>query len=246
MSELPPLAAWIGIDWSDQHHDIALRVPGEDRIEADRIKATPEALAEWIAGLRHRFGEGKMGIVLEQSRGPLIHALLEHDCFVLYPVNPATVKRFRGAFSTSGAKADPTDAVLMLELLEKHRDRLHAWKPDDPETRALARLTEARRNAVDQRTQLSQRLTAELKGYFPQALDWAGEELTSPMALDFLAESVHRQTGSGADVASLLYPASLPQRGEDQRAVAADPSGRASGPRLGHHRALGDDGANAG
>jgi transposase len=183
---MPSLVALIGIDWADQKHDVALRVPGSQRIETAEIDMTPEALNAWVGSLRQRFPDGKIGIVLEQSRGALIHALLEHDCFVLYPVNPATVKRFREAFTSSGAKADPTDAKLMLELLEKHRERLRAWAPDEPETRALARLVEGRRKAVDERTQLVQRLGAELKGYFPQALSWTGGDLTSPMALDFL------------------------------------------------------------
>lgn len=182
---MPSLTALIGIDWADQKHDVALRVPGNDRIETAQLQMRPEALNEWIAALKERFG-GKIGVVLEQSRGALIHALLEHDCFVLYPVNPVTVQRFREVFATSGAKADPSDAKLMLELLEKHRERLHAWNPDDAETRALARLVEGRRKAVDERTQVIQRLIAELKGYFPQALDWTGEDLSSPMALDFL------------------------------------------------------------
>ena len=183
---IPSLVALVGIDWADQKHDVALRVAGTQQLETTQIDMTPEALTEWVAGLRQRFGDGKIGVVLEQSRGALIHALLEHDCFVLYPVNPVTVKRFREAFASSGAKADPTDAKLMLELLEKHRERLHAWAPDEPETRALARLVEGRRKAVNERTQLVQRLGAELKGYFPQALSWSGGDLTSPMALDFL------------------------------------------------------------
>jgi transposase len=183
---LPPLAALIGIDWADQSHEIALREVGAERVETLEIKATPEALSEWIASVRSRFGGQPVGVCLEQSKGALIHALMEHDFWVLYPVNPATVDRFRKAFSSSGAKSDPNDAALMLELLEKHRDRLHAWIPDDPDTRALTRLVEARRKAVDERTQLGQRLSAELKGYFPQALEWAGEDLTSPMAGDFL------------------------------------------------------------
>lgn len=184
--QTPQLAAWIGIDWADQHHDIALRETGTDRIEHVRIQSTPEALATWLAGLRSRFGGKPVGIGLEQSRGALIHALLEHDFLVLYPINPATLDRFRKAFSSSGAKSDPEDAGLLLELLEKHSHRLHAWRPDDPDTRSLVRLVEARRKAVNQRTQLVQRLTAELKGYFPQALDWAGEDLTSAMAIAFL------------------------------------------------------------
>ena len=185
-SSEPALAALVGIDWADQQHAIAWKETGSERVESQEVSTTPEALTQWIASLRVRFAGQAIGVVLEQSRGALIHALLEHDCFVLYPVNPAMVDRFRKAFSSSGAKADPTDAVLMLELLEKHRDRLHPWKPDDADTRALSRLVEARRKAVDERTKLIQRLTAELKGYFPQALELAGEDLNSPMALAFL------------------------------------------------------------
>ena len=181
-----PVAAWIGIDWADQHHDVALKEAGSDRVEHRRIGATPEAVTEWLAELRLRFGGRPVAICLEQTKGALIHALLEHDFLILYPVNPASLDQFRKVFTSSGAKNDPTDAGLLLELLEKHRDRLHAWVPDDPNTRALARYVEARRKAVNSRTQLVQRLGAELKGYFPQALDLVGDDLASPMACDFL------------------------------------------------------------
>lgn len=184
-SESSSLVALIGIDWAEQHHDVALRELSSGGVEQSRIEATPEALAEWLSELRRRFQGRRVGICLEQARGALIHALLEHDFLVLYPINPATLDRFRKAFSSSGAKSDPSDAALLLELLDKHGDRLHAWTPEDPDTRALTRLVEARRKAVDLQTQLVQRLGAELKGYFPQALEWAGS-LTSPMAHDFL------------------------------------------------------------
>lgn len=184
--EPPQLAAWIGVDWADQHHDVALQESGSDAVERKRIGATPEALSEWLAELRSRFGERRVGICLEQSKGALIHALLEHEFLVLYPVNPSSLDRFRKVFATSGAKDDVTDADLLLELLQKHRDRLHPWTPDDSQTRALARLVEARRKAVDQRTQIVQRLGSELKGYFPQALDLVGGNLAAPMAGDFL------------------------------------------------------------
>lgn len=181
-----PLAACIGLDWADDHHDVSLLAAGADRVERRRLAHTPEALRDWVAELRQRFGGRPVGLCLELSRGPLIHALLEYDFLVLFPVNPLTLKRFRQAFATSGAKDDPTDADLLLELLVKHRDRLRAWMPDDPKTRALARLGEARRKTVDLRTRLTQQLSTELKGYFPQALDWTGKTLTSRLACDFL------------------------------------------------------------
>ena len=181
-----PLAARIGLDWADAHHNLSLRAGGGEAIERRRIAHTPQALQEWVGELRRRFQGRPVGICLELSRGPLVHALAHYDFLILFPVNPLTLKRFREAFAPSGAKDDPSDADLLLELLSKHPDRLRAWSPDDPQTRALRRLTEARRKAVDLRTRLTQQLTAELKGYFPQALEWTGRGLTSPLACDFL------------------------------------------------------------
>lgn len=185
MGEAIVLAARIGIDWADDHHDVCLQEAGSSRVETDRIPQEPRALAEWVAGLRQRFGGRPVGICLETKRGALVAALIEHDFIVLFPVNPRTLKRFREAFAPNGAKDDPDDAGLLLELLSKHEHRLHHWSPDNAETRAIARLVEARRKAVDLRTRLTNQLTAELKGYFPQALSWAGE-LDTQLATDFL------------------------------------------------------------
>lgn len=185
MGDTIVLAARIGIDWADDHHDFCLQEAGSSHVEAGQIPQDPRALAEWIAGLRQRFGGRAVGVCLETKRGALVAALLEHDFIVLFPVNPRTLKRFREAFAPNGAKDDPDDAHLLLELLTKHEHRLHRWEPDDAETRAIARLVESRRKAVDLRTRLTNQLKAELKGYFPQALSWAGE-LDAQLATDFL------------------------------------------------------------
>jgi transposase len=188
----PEFAALIGVDWADEKLDICLMPCGEKGQPGPREKTVvlhrPEALAEWVAGLRQRFGGRKVALALEQSKGPLIWALMHHEFLVLYPIHPKSLARFREAFAPSQAKDDPIDAELALELLAKHRDRLRPWKPDDVQTRTLALLSEARRHAVDLRTELSNQLTTCLKGYFPQALDWVGETVYSPMACDFLRQ----------------------------------------------------------
>lgn len=182
------LAASIGIDWADQHHDIALHVTATGAVEEQRLPHTPAALTTWLAQLEQRFRGQRVGIAVETSRGPLVHALLDAPFVVLYPVNPRSLRRFREAFSPSGAKDDAPDARLLLELLVKHRSLLRAWQPDDVPTRLLRRLVEQRRSAVDLRTQLTQQLQAVLKEYFPQALDWAGTDLASPLACHFLQQ----------------------------------------------------------
>src|SRR5438105_4169105 len=105
-------AAFIGMDWADQKHDVCLMGRRGDS-ESLVINQRPEALQEWISGLRKRFGGRRVAICLEQSRGPLIHALMGYEFVVLYPINPRSLAKYREAFSISGAKDDPTDAALL-------------------------------------------------------------------------------------------------------------------------------------
>jgi transposase len=179
-------AALVSIDWADQKHAVCLLDQTTGRREQTIVKHTPEALQEWALGLRQRFAAQPIAVCLEQSRGPLIYFLLQYDFFVLFPINPATLAKYRQAFSTAGGKDDPSDADYLLDLLEHHRDRLRIWRPDDEKTRTLSLLMEQRRRLVNDRTRLSNRLTALLKGYFPQVLDWF-EDIRTQLVCDFLA-----------------------------------------------------------
>jgi transposase len=146
---------------------------------------TPEALDTWAAQLYDRFAGRPIAVCLEQSRGAVVYQLSKHPHLVLYPVHPATSARFREAFYPSGAKSDPEDSAVLLDLLEHHRDRLRRLDPDTPETRLLQMLVEQRRAWVDERTRQSNRLTACLKLYFPQALGWI-DDIDSPLGCDLL------------------------------------------------------------
>lgn len=179
------LAALIGLDWSDQKHDLCLVDTATGVQELSVIKQTPEALNQWATALRARFNGQKVAVCLEQSRGPVIYALLKYDFLVLYPVNPKTLAKFREAFSPSRAKDDPRDAEYLVELLLHHRDRLKPWLPDSEQTRELQLLVEHRRRLVGDQTRISNRLTALLKGYFPQVLQWF-PDIRTTLVCDFL------------------------------------------------------------
>jgi len=78
----------------------------------------------------------------------------------------------REALYPSGAKDDPRDADLFLDLLLKHRDKLRRLSPDTEATLRVQNLVEERRKLVDEKTEQINRLTSHLKIYFPQMLDW--------------------------------------------------------------------------
>jgi transposase len=180
-------AAFVGLDWADRKHDLALLEVGQSRPQESQLAHTPEAIEEWACGWRERLGGGRLAVCFEQTRGAIAYALLKYDFIVLFPLPPARLAKYREAFSSSGAKDDPTDALLLLDYLLQHRDQLRVWRPDSPETRELQLLAEARRDAVNQRTRISNQLTAVLKLYFPQALTLAGQDLDTPLACDFLS-----------------------------------------------------------
>jgi transposase len=186
MSKSTEFAALIGIDWASQRHALCLYDYASGKREASTLEHTPEAIAQWAQGLEQRFGGKKIALCLEQTKGPLIYALLEYPFFVLYPINPATAARYRQAFKTSRAKNDPADAQVCLELLLHHRDKLTPWLANDGTTRELSRLLEARRSLIDLRTLLTNMLRDALKSYYPQALELAGQDLFAPLGCQFL------------------------------------------------------------
>ena len=178
-------AALVALDWADKQHAISLYDQSTGQREQGIIKHTPAALQEWALSMRHRFDGQPIAVCLEQSRGPLIYALLQYEFLTLYPINPATLAKYREAFSPALGKDDPTDADYLLDLLEHHRERLRRWRPDDEKTRTLCLLVEHRRRLVHDRTRCSNRLTAVLKGYFPQVLGWF-EDVRTMLVCDFL------------------------------------------------------------
>jgi hypothetical protein len=164
-------AAHIGIDWADRKHFWAMRT-AEGKLQRGELVNTPEAIQIWAAELAQRFGGRPVAVALEQSRGAVIAMLSMYAHLVLFPIHPNTVANYRKALYPSGAKSDPQDADLILELRRTHPDKFRRLDPDTVETRKLQFLTEERRKLVNQHTSELQRLLAWLKQIFPQILQW--------------------------------------------------------------------------
>jgi hypothetical protein len=183
----PPIVAWVGLDWADQKHDICFQASGSADIKHTVVEHQPEALHSWVADLRRQFPQGAVAIALEHSRGSLFYALMSYEFLRLYPIPPKALADYRKPLYPSGSKDDPTDVQLLLKFLRKHSERFRPWVADDVQTRQLALRNEHRRQRVDDRTPLTNRLTTLLKGYFPEALRSA-DDRRAPLAWDFLTQ----------------------------------------------------------
>jgi transposase len=181
----PQWAAFAAIDWADQKNFWRLVPTDSACSEEGELENTPEAVETWAAGLQQRFGGRPVAVCLEQSRGALVYMLAKYSHLVLFPIHPTTAARYRETFTVSGAKSDPSDTACLLDLLLRHRERLHRLQPDTPETRLLQFLVEERRQTVDEKTRASHRLTDCLKLFFPQILRWF-DPVASPLVGDLL------------------------------------------------------------
>ena len=179
-------AAFVGIDWADTKHDICLRPADIDKPEFAVLPHRSDAIEQWACSLRRRFQGRPVAVCLEIAKGPLVYALQKYDFLVLFPLNPATLAKYREAFTPSHAKADPSDAEIALELLLCHRDKLKALNPQSASMRTLERLVEQRRRLVGDRNRITNRLTAALKQYYPEVLN-CFEEKDTLLFCDFLA-----------------------------------------------------------
>jgi transposase len=183
----PDFAAFVGIDWADQKHCWKLMVSGSRTSEVGQLINTPEQIEIWAAHLEQRFGGRPIAVAFEHGQGSLIYQLSKYPDLVLYPIHPKMAARYREAFSSAGPKSDPRDTGLALDLVLRQRDRLRRLEPDDEQTRLLQLLVEHRRRLVDEKTCESNRLTACLKNYFPQALEWI-DDIDSLLGCAFLRE----------------------------------------------------------
>jgi transposase len=178
--------AYVGIDWADQKHVWCLQEVGSTQREYGELEHKAETVEAWVGQLCRRFGQGPIAVAVEQVKGALVCMLRKYECLHLFPVPPSTMSAaMRKALYPSGAKDDPRDADLLLDLLWQHRDRLRHLKPDNEGTRRVQNLVEERRKLVEEKTAQVNRLIGYLKIYFPQMLEWFAR-LDTKLVCEFL------------------------------------------------------------
>lgn len=181
----PDFAALVALDWGDRKHFWRLLPAGGGAAESGELESTPETVAQWAGDLAVRFRHQPIAVAVEQQRGAVVNMLARHRELVLFIVPPTMSAFFRRAFCPSGAKDDPGDAAMLLDLLTGHRDQLRRYEPDDEKTRLLQMLVQERRQSVDEKTRVVLRLTDCLKQYFPQLLRWFASA-DSPLVADLI------------------------------------------------------------
>jgi transposase len=157
-----------GIDWAEDHHDIALVNRDGQLLARRRISDNAAGLAmllDLLAG-HGDTSEDPVPVAIETPRG-LLTACLRATGRPVYPINPMAVARYRDRHSIAGRKSDHGDAVVLANIL---RTDAHAHRPlpaDSELAQAIAVLARAQQDAVWDRTCAHNKLRSHLREYFP-------------------------------------------------------------------------------
>src|SRR5712691_425958 len=162
------MEVFCGIDWAEDHHDIALAGRDGQLLARRRISDDAAGLA-LLLGLLAEHGdtaEDPVPVAIETPRGLLV-ACLRAAGRAVYPINPMAAARYRNRHSIAGRKSDHGDAVVLANIL---RTDLHAHRPlpaDSELAQAIAVLARAQQDAVWERTCAHNKLRSHLREYFP-------------------------------------------------------------------------------
>jgi len=127
------LDVFCGIDWAEDHHDIALA--GKDGALLARRRISDDAaglgqLLELLADYGDS-AEDPIAVAIETPRG-LLTACLRATGRPVYPINPLSVARYRDRHTVAGRKSDNGDAYVLANVLRTDR-ALHRPLPADSE-----------------------------------------------------------------------------------------------------------------
>src|SRR5215211_5841846 len=180
------MEVYCGIDWAEQHHDVAVvdsagRVLAQQRIGDDLagFAALTEVL-DWLAPTR-----SQVGIALETDHGLFVHALRDAG-FRVFAINPMAVDRYRDRYRVSRAKSDAVDALVLANLLRTDAGRHREIPADSEQAVVVSVLARAQQDAVRERCRQTARLRSQLREFYPSALE-AFPDLTTKIALTVLS-----------------------------------------------------------
>jgi len=164
------MRVYIGIDWSEQKHNICFMNEAGGAIVEIEIKHKAEgflALDEMRAKLGVRREDSLVGI--ETSHNLLVDYLVEKG-YVVYVLAPAKVKGSQSRRGVAGAKDDRKDARLIADIVRTDHAQMGTWEPQGKLVQQMRAKVSLITFLTHSCVRYSNRLRAVLLRYYPAAL----------------------------------------------------------------------------
>ena len=166
------MQVYIGIDWSQNKHDLCYLNQAGARLAQMTIPHTMDGFRR-IDEIRKRLGVRveDCQIGLETAHNLLVDFLWDLGYGEVFVLHPKMVKGSRGRFRSSAARDDTSDALLIADILRTDQGRLRPWQPDSSLTRQIRTRIKYIRFLTTEIVRLTNRQRAVLLRYYPVVLD---------------------------------------------------------------------------
>lgn len=161
-----PTGAHAGVDWATDTHAVCVVDDGGQVITELEVANTGDGLSELCQRIQ---GTGARRVAIERPDGPVVDALLTAGLEVVV-VAPRSVKALRARYGSAGNKSDRADAYVLADCLRTDGHRWRSLEPDSPATVTLRTHVRARKDLVETRVAVANRLRAHLRVTFPGAV----------------------------------------------------------------------------
>jgi len=176
---------YVGVDWSDKFHQVYITDDAAGCLDAFSISHSPEGVVELFSHLEKFAISTKEALfAIEKPSGLLVGAILDKG-FILYPINPKAVDRYRDRYKVSGKKDDFFDAKVLANILRTDRHNHRPLLPDSPLTRHLKILTHQHESLSRLKRRIINQIISTLKDYYPVALEIFGK-IDQQVTVNFL------------------------------------------------------------
>ncbi len=157
-----------GIDWAEDHHDVA--VVDTEGVLLAKWRITDDnagfaALMQLLADAGDS-AEEPIPVAIETSRGLLV-ACLRATGRKVFAINPMAVSRYRDRHSVARKKSDAGDALVLAHILRTDMAAHRPLPADSELAQAIAVLARAQQDAVWERTCAHNKLRSLLPEYYP-------------------------------------------------------------------------------
>ena len=165
------MSAYCGIDWSEDHHDVALVDHEGTLLVHRRIPDSATGLRELLELLAEHgdTADAMVPVAIETGRGLLVSCLVATGRDVVV-INPMAAARYRERTTVARSKSDAMDALMLANVLRTDRHAHRSLPKDSESVRAVAVLARAEQDATWQRQQAANQLRSILREYFPAAV----------------------------------------------------------------------------
>lgn len=213
---------FVGIDWSEQHHDIEIQHDDGAVLATARVTEGLEGIGRLHALVAdHAAGPAEVVVGIELDRGLLVGSLVAAG-YQVFAINPKSVDRYRDRHRLSGAKSDAGDAKVLANLVRTDRHNHRPVAGDSDLAEAIKVAARAHQSLIWTRQRQVNALRSALREYYPGALAVFGTDLAHRDAIAVLTKAPTPQLGrrlSTAQIASALRRGGR-QRNVDTRATA--------------------------